>query len=92
MLEEEGLYGLDFVLDRSARNETPRGVVFSGESCLAFGETEAEAHDRIRSAIRGLCGDYKVSSRWLCLEDQPWDAEFSDSDNDDDDDDDEGKK
>ena len=43
----------------------------TGTVTLYAGETEAEAHERLYAAI----GDeYKLATRWRCLEDLPWDT------------------
>ena len=47
-------------------------AVFSGEWSLCGGESEDEAHERIRDAVKKAIGKCKVKTRWTYLEELPY--------------------
>ena len=65
-IEEEDSYPLD----------DGQGYCFDGHMTLCAGREEHEAHDRLREAIGP---SVRLTSRWLNLEVERWDCEFSDA-------------
>ena len=47
-------------------------AVFSSERSLCGGESEEEAHERIRDAVKKDIGKCNVRTRWTYLEDLPY--------------------
>jgi hypothetical protein len=58
------------VVDAGYRNGGA-GAVFSAEGTLCGGESEEEAHGRIRDAVNEVVSDCSVTTRWTYLEDLP---------------------
>ena len=47
-------------------------ALFSSEGSLYGGESDHEAHERIRDAVKREIGECNVWTRWTCLEDLPY--------------------
>jgi len=51
--------------------------MFGAEGTLCGGESEDEAHDRIRDAVKKVVPDCSVTTQWTYLEDLPYE-EYTD--------------
>ena len=52
-------------------------ATFYAEGTLCCGESEEEAHNRIRDAVKKVVPDCSVTTRWTYLEDLPYE-EYTD--------------
>ena len=74
------VYGEEWVEDAFGGGESRDGddkAIFSAEATLCGGESEEEAHNRIRDAVKEVMPSCSVTTRWTYLEDLPYE-EFTD--------------
>ena len=69
------VYDSEWGTDSGYKSED--NAMFGEEGTLCGGETEEEAHDRIRDAVKEVVPDCSVTTRWTCLEDLPYE-EYTD--------------
>ena len=67
----EKVYADEWESDAGYRDIKEGTAVFGAETTLCGGESEEEAHDRIRDAVKGVVPDCSVTTRWTYLEDLP---------------------
>jgi len=60
-----------------SQNNEDGAIVFSAEATLCGGESEEEAHNRIRDAVKEVMPGCSVITRWTYLEELPYD-EYTD--------------
>lgn len=71
----ERIYAKEWVSGAGFKDE--EGAMFSSEGALCGGESEEEAHDRVRDAVKGIVPDCSVTTRWTYLEELPYE-EYTD--------------
>jgi hypothetical protein len=71
IFENEWGKDIGFLTDDSP-NSLNKIATFSAEGQLCGGESEDEAHKRIRDAIKKEIGKCKIKTRWTYLEELPY--------------------
>jgi len=69
------VYSEEWADDTGFRSD--EGAMFGAEGTLCGGESEDEAHDRIRDAVKKVVPDCSVTTQWTYLEDLPYE-EYTD--------------
>ena len=59
------------------QDEEGEAILYSAEATLCGGESNEEAHNRIRDAVKEVVPGCSVTTRWTYLEDLPYE-EFTD--------------